>query len=73
MRWFRAAEPDFHARFDAFAVERRGGSADVDAAASAIVDAVRREGFPALRRFSAEFDRVVNNKATVRLVPDALA
>jgi histidinol dehydrogenase len=73
MRWFRASEPDFQARFDAFALERRGGSADVDAGAAEIVDAVRQEGFPALARYTAQFDRAEIDETTVRLSPEALA
>ena len=73
MRWFRAAEPDFQARFDAFALERRGGSGEVDAAVSEIVDAVRREGFPALARFTARFDAAQIDEVTVAVTPDQVA
>ena len=73
MRWFRAAEPDFLARFDAFARERRGAPADVEAAVAEIVDAVRDEGFPALARFTARFDRAEIDEASVRFGPGEVA
>lgn len=73
MRWFRASEPDFQARFDAFAGERRGSSADVDAQAAEIVEAVRREGFPALVAFTSRFDGVDLDESTVALSAQALA
>lgn len=73
MRWFRAFEPDFDARFDAFARERRGGSPDVDAAVAEIVDAVRAEGFPALARYTARFDGAEIDEASVRVTPEQIA
>jgi histidinol dehydrogenase len=73
VRWFRASEPDFQARFDAFAQERRGGSPDVDAAVAEIVEAVRQEGFPALARFTARFDGAEIGEASVRVTPDQIA
>lgn len=73
VRWFRASEPDFADRFHAFAGERRGGAPDVEAAAAEIVDAVRREGFPALQRFTALFDRAAIDEASVRVGPGEIA
>ncbi|MBW3617683.1 MAG: histidinol dehydrogenase [Proteobacteria bacterium] len=73
MRWFRASEPDFQARFEAFAQERRGGSPDVDSATADIVEAVRREGFPALARFTARFDGTEIDETTVRVTADQIA
>ncbi len=73
MRWFRASEPDFQARFEAFAQERRGGSPDVDAAVAEIVEAVRREGFPALARFTARFDGTEMDETNVRVTADQIA
>jgi histidinol dehydrogenase len=57
-RWFRASEPDFAARF---------------AAAAEIVDAVRREGFPALARYTARFDGARIDESDVRLPAEAVA
>lgn len=73
VRWFRAADPDFEARFTAFARERRGVPADVDAAVAEIVEAVRREGFPAVQRFTARFDRARIDEASVRVPADEIA
>lgn len=73
MRWFRASEPDFQARFDAFALERRGGSADVDAAVAEIVEAVRQKGFPALARYTARFDGEAVDETSVRVTADQIA
>lgn len=73
MRWFRASEPDFQARFDAFALERRGGAADVDAAVAEIVDAIRREGFPALARYTARLDDAEIDETSVAVTADQIA
>lgn len=73
MRWFRASDPDFEARFSAFARERRGVPAEVDAAAAAIVEAVRAEGFEAVRRFTLQFDRAEIDEASVRVSPEEIA
>ena len=73
MRWFRASEPDFSARFDAFALERRGGAADVDVAVAEIVEAVRREGFPALARYTARFDGAEIDETSVAVTADQIA
>ena len=73
MRWFRAAEPGFETDFSAFVEERRGSPADVDAAAGEVVDAVRREGFEAVRRYTARFDGVEIDETTVRVTAEELA
>ena len=73
MRWFRASDPDFAARFAAFAKARRGVPADVDAAVAEIVEAVRTEGFEALRRFTARFDGVEISEETARVSPEEIA
>jgi histidinol dehydrogenase len=73
VRWFRSTEPDFEARFRAFADERRGSPADVDAAVAAIVDGVRREGFDAIRRYTQQFDRVSIDESTVRVTAGEIA
>jgi len=73
MRWFKASDPDFDARFAAFAHERRGVPADVEAAVAEVVDAVRRDGFDAVRRFTARFDGVDLDEAGVRVSPEELA
>ena len=73
MRWFRSTEPDFEARFQAFVDERRGSPADVDAAVAEIVEAVRREGFEAVRRYTQQFDRVSLDETTVRVTAEEIA
>jgi histidinol dehydrogenase len=73
MRWFRTAEPEFEANFSAFLEERRGAPQDVDAAVVEVIEAVRREGFEALRRYSARFDRTVIDEASVRVTPEEIA
>jgi histidinol dehydrogenase len=73
VRWFRASEPDFQARFDAFALERRGGSGAVDAAVAEIVDAVRAEGFAALARYTARFDGAVIDERSVAVTAEQIA
>jgi histidinol dehydrogenase len=73
MRWFRAAEPEFESNFSAFLDERRGAPQDVDAAVVEVIEAVRREGFEALRRYSARFDRTVIDEASVRVTPEEIA
>jgi histidinol dehydrogenase len=67
MRWFRAQEPEFDVRFQAFVDERRGLPADIDAAVASIVEAVRREGLPAVLRYTAEFDRVDLDAVSLRV------
>jgi histidinol dehydrogenase len=60
-------DKDFAARFAAFADARRGVDEDVDAAAAAIIDAVRKEGDAALIELTERFDRVRLTPATLRL------
>jgi histidinol dehydrogenase len=73
MRWFRSTEPDFEARFQAFADERRGSPADVDAAVAEIVEAVRRDGFEAVRCYTQRFDRVAIDETSVRVTAEEIA
>lgn len=51
------ADPEFAADFDAFIARDRDDGADVGGAVTAIVRAVRAEGFAALQRYTNEFDR----------------
>ena len=51
------ADPEFAADFDAFIARDRDDGADVGGAVTAIVRAVRAEGFAALQRYTTEFDR----------------
>ncbi|MDP8916999.1 MAG: histidinol dehydrogenase [Pseudomonadota bacterium] len=73
MRWFRASDPGFEQAFAAFARERRGVPADVEASVAEIVDAVRAEGFEAVRRFTARFDGAEIDEASVRVSPAEIA
>ncbi|HWA62965.1 MAG TPA: histidinol dehydrogenase [Caulobacteraceae bacterium] len=65
MRRFNATDPGFDAAFDAFLRERRGSPPDVDAAAAAVIEAVRDEGLAALLRLTAQFDKVELTEATL--------
>jgi histidinol dehydrogenase len=69
MRWFRFADSDFDASFDAFIAERRGAPADVDAAVAGVIEAVRAEGLAALLRYTERFDRVSLDEASIRVTP----
>ncbi len=67
MRRFNAACADFDADFGAFLAEPRGSPADVDAAAGAVIAAVRAEGLAAVLRFTRQFDRVELTEQTIRV------
>jgi histidinol dehydrogenase len=69
MRRFDFSNPDFDAAFDAFLAERRGSPADVDAAAAAVIEAVRTEGLAAVLRLTERFDRVLLDEETIRVTP----
>jgi histidinol dehydrogenase len=58
---------DFARRFADFADARRGVDEDVDQAAAAIIDEVRRRGDAALVALTERFDRVKLTPATLRL------
>ena len=60
------SEPDFASRFDALLSAKRETAEDVEAAARAIIDAVRRDGDEALLAYTAKFDRL-------ELTPERLA
>jgi histidinol dehydrogenase len=73
MRRFDVSDPAFEAAFAAFLAEPRGSPADVEAAVSRVIAAVRAEGAGALVRFSREFDRTVLTEETLRVSPDEIA
>jgi len=65
MRRFDHADPGFPAAIAAFLNERRGVSADVDAAAAEIIERVRSEGLAALLDYSRRFDKAVLTAETL--------
>ena len=69
MRRFDHADPDFEASFDTFLAQRRGSPADVDAAAAAVLAAVRAEGLAAVLRYTERFDRVRLDEAAIAVTP----
>jgi histidinol dehydrogenase len=72
MRRFNASDDGFEAAFAAFLNERRGSSADVDAAVAEILDGVRTGGLAALLDYAARFDRVELTEATLRVTPEEI-
>jgi histidinol dehydrogenase len=60
-------DKDFAERFAAFADARRGVDEDVDQAAAAIIDAVRKDGDAALVELTERFDRVRLTAPQLRL------
>jgi histidinol dehydrogenase len=73
MRRFDVSDPAFEAAFAAFLAEPRGTPADVEAAVTAVIAAVRREGVSALIRFSREFDRAELTEETLRVSAEEAA
>ena len=73
MRLFDSRDPAFDASFAAYLSEPRGSPADVDAAAAAVIAAVRREGLAAVLRFGRQYDGVDLCEATLRVSPDEMA
>jgi histidinol dehydrogenase len=67
VRLFDASDPGFDAAFDAFLDEARGSPGDVDAAASAVIAAVRAEGVAAVLRFGRQFDGADLSEETLRV------
>ncbi|WP_315722359.1 MULTISPECIES: histidinol dehydrogenase [unclassified Bradyrhizobium] len=63
------ASADFDAQFRQFLAAKRETSADVEAAARAIVDDVAKRGDAALLEATAKFDRLELNAATLRVTP----
>lgn len=61
------ADPDFAADFDAFIAKDRDDGADVGGVVSAILADVRANGFPALQRYTREFDRFELTGETLRI------
>ena len=61
--------PDFAKRFAAFLAVKREVSADIEAAARAIVDDVARRGDAALIEATAKFDRLEVDAAGLRVTP----
>ncbi len=72
MRRLNASDPKFAAVFAAFLAEARGSPADVETAAAGVIEAVRREGVPALLRFSQDFDGVTLDEAGLRVSEDEI-
>lgn len=64
---------DFDARFRQFLAAKREVSADVEAAARAIVDDVARRGDAALLAATAKFDRLELDAASLRVTPAEVA
>ncbi|MCA6250001.1 MAG: histidinol dehydrogenase, partial [Phenylobacterium sp.] len=58
MRRFDFQDPDFAARFGAFADARRDTPETVDAAVREVLEAVRARGLAAVLEFTARFDGV---------------
>jgi len=73
MRRFDVSDSAFEAAFAAFLAEPRGSPADVEAAVSGVIAAVRREGVSALIRFSREFDRAELTEETLRVSAEEVA
>jgi histidinol dehydrogenase len=73
MRLFRLSDPDFETVFAAFIEERRDTPEEVDSAVRDVLAAVRREGLPAVLRFSREFDRVDLTEETIRVTAEEIA
>ncbi|CCD94710.1 histidinol dehydrogenase (HDH) [Bradyrhizobium sp. ORS 375] len=63
------ASADFEAQFRQFLAAKRETSADVEAAARAIVDDVAKRGDAALLEATAKFDRLELTAATLRVTP----
>jgi histidinol dehydrogenase len=68
-----SAAGDFRKQFDAFLAAKREVSADVDAAARAIVDDVIKRGDAALIELSQRFDRIDLNRTGLRVSADEIA
>ena len=73
MRRLDTAQPGFDAAFRAFLDERRGASADVDAAVAEIIEQVRVEGLAALLRLAKRFDGAELDERTIRVTPEEIA
>ena len=67
-----SAASDFRKQFDAFLATKREVSADVDAAARAIVDDVIKRGDAALVELSKRFDRIDLAKVGLRVTADEI-
>ncbi|MFM8938896.1 MAG: histidinol dehydrogenase, partial [Phenylobacterium sp.] len=67
MRRFNFQDPDFEARFGAFADARRETPETVDAAVREVLEAVRARGLEAVLDFSARFDGVELDAGTLRV------
>ena len=64
---------DFAASFRDFLDSKRETSADVDAAARAIVNDVAKRGDIALKEYTLKFDRLDLARAGLRVTPDEIA
>ena len=67
------ADPGFDAAFDAFLTQDRDDGADVAGAVSAIIAAVRAEGFEALARYTRAFDHYDLTEQNLRVSADEIA
>lgn len=73
MRRFNVSEADFQARFDAFLHEGRDSTPDVDAVVAGVLAAVKAEGLAAVLRYTAQFDKVALDEASLRVSPEEIA
>jgi histidinol dehydrogenase len=70
---FSQSDSDFEARFSALLGAKREVAEDVDSAARAIVDDVRKRGDAALIHYTAKFDRVTLTADRLRVSPEEIA
>jgi histidinol dehydrogenase len=70
---FSQSDSDFEARFSALLGAKREVAEDVDSAARAIVEDVRKRGDAALIHYTAKFDRVTLTADRLRVSPEEIA
>ena len=73
MRRFNFQDPDFDARFGAFADARRDTPETVDAAVRELLEAVRARGLEALLAYTRRFDGVELEAAGRKVGADEIA
>ena len=73
MRRFNFQDPDFDARFGAFADARRDTPETVDSAVREVLEAVRARGLEAVLEFTARFDGVELDAGDLRVGADEIA
>ncbi len=66
------SDPDFEARFQALANDKREMAADVDRSAREIIDNVRRRGDAALIEYTEKFDRLALTPDQLRVSEEAI-